>query len=96
MIDDTEPLYETLEFLESWDFDVLALLEHTQNPLLEVGYSIFSQLGLASHFGISAVKLRTFLSSVENCYSERNFYHNSAHGADVACSLVFLIRNGVE
>lgn len=96
VIDDTEGLCEELEFMEHWDFDTLALLEHTQNPLLEIGFSIFSKLGLATHFSIDSTKLRGFLQAVENCYSEHNFYHNSAHAADVACSTVYLTRNGIE
>jgi len=39
--------------------------------------------------------LNRFLTVVEEGYQKENFYHNSIHAADVAASIVFLIREGL-
>lgn len=94
MMEVKEQLVDILEGVGEWDFDTLAISDHAQNPCFEVGYYVFTTLGLTELFDISNQKLRNFLTAVESGYN-KNYYHNSFHAADVASSTVFLIINGL-
>ena len=79
-----------------WDFDTLELVEYSKNPLFDIGYFLFTRAQIMEYFHIEEKKLKNFLNKIESSYLSNNFYHNSAHAADVTCSMFYLTRNGVE
>ena len=80
-----------LQGVGEWNFDTLAIVPHTTEPLKEVGYCAFRQLGLYDNFTIKQNVLLAFLTRVEHKYRVDNFYHNSIHAADVLNSCIFLL-----
>ena len=84
-------LQALLEGVGEWNFDTLALVKFTKEPLKEVGFSAFKMLGLADNFNVKPDVLLAFLTRIEHKYRTDNFYHNSIHAADVLNSAIFLL-----
>lgn len=95
MVEENEELQGSMENIGTWDFNTLGLLDITDKPAFEVGCYVFDTLGLTEEFEIKPENLLRFLTTVEKSYNQTNFYHNSAHAADVTASTVFLLREGV-
>ncbi|CAG9317410.1 unnamed protein product [Blepharisma stoltei] len=89
-------LLELFESIGEWNFDTLGAIKHTKQPIFEIGQYIYDSLGITEHFSISKTKITQFLTEVEEKYRPQNFFHNSIHGADVCCSVVFLLKNGLQ
>lgn len=84
-------LTSLLQGVGEWNFDTLALVQFTAEPLKEVGFCAFRQLGLSDNFSIKQATLLSFLTHIEHKYRGENYYHNSIHAADVLNSSIFLL-----
>lgn len=96
ILDFNENLTELLEHVGDWNFNILTLIQCTHEPLTEVGTYVFSTLEFNEAFSIPRKVTKKFLSKVESCYHDTNYYHNSLHAADVMCSVVFLVHKGLQ
>ncbi|CAG9323023.1 unnamed protein product [Blepharisma stoltei] len=94
-VEENEALSELLDVGE-WDVDLLETVKITKKPIYEVGYYVFSTLGIIEQLNIPTPQLKNFLAEVDRYYKPQNFYHNSIHGADVTCSVVFLLHNCLQ
>ena len=65
----------------------------TGRPLFYMGLYLFHHLGLIDTFKLDIMKLRKFLTLVEECYHPENSYHNCTHAADVTQALHCLLSD---
>ena len=88
-------LYAILKFAgKMWNYDILLLDKVTDNkPLQNLAIYLFVDVLFAKElFEIEQHVIENYFSQIESQYLQ-NPYHNSAHGADVAHSVLFLIFN---
>lgn len=79
--------------VSSLTFNVFDLGKLTDNcPLLVTGFHLFEQHNLLEIFEIPEEKLVKFLRTVEDGYWKTNPYHNSAHAADVAQFINYMMQ----
>ena len=95
-MEETSELSELFEHLGEWNFDMFDLLSHTNFPLREVSYFIFTALSFTRCFKLDHSTLLQFLDRVEQGYKAENYYHNSLHAADVVNSVYFLLYSGIH
>jgi len=96
MMEENEELSELFEHLGEWNFDMFDLLSHTDFPLREVGFFIYTALSCTQRFKLERSNLMQFLDRVEQGYKADNYYHNSLHAADVVNSVYFLLYSGIH
>jgi high affinity cAMP-specific and IBMX-insensitive 3',5'-cyclic phosphodiesterase 8 len=93
MMDDNQKKFlETIESLDSWDFDVFELCDLTrQRPLLFVGVALMKKYNLLETFDIPSRAVQNFFAVIEDGYRD-NPYHNRIHAADVAQTLHYFLQ----
>ncbi|KAF5886755.1 high affinity cAMP-specific and IBMX-insensitive 3',5'-cyclic phosphodiesterase 8A, partial [Clarias magur] len=97
--DDIPPrVAQTMENVESWDFNIFSLEAATMNrPLTYLGLKIFSRFGVCEFLNCSEATLRSWLQVIEENYHASNSYHNSTHAADVLhATAYFLCKERVK
>jgi len=90
----TYKLQQLLSRFDLWDFDIfeLGILSYGQ-PLLYLGYKIFSYYNLLQRCQVKEKTLVNFLYRVEKAYNKyENPYHNSLHATDVSQSCLALLK----
>ena len=85
-----------LSTVGDWNFDTLSAVQHTQEPLKEIGFTVFRICGLCEEFDIPREKLLGFLTRIEAKYLKENYYHNSVHAADVLNSALHLLMSSLH
>merc|ERR550534_2861732 len=86
ILDDTK-----IEFLSSWEFDIVAFAEKPEvagMPILVLGHFIVIQSGLDKLLKLDMGCVDNWLRSIEMSYQDQP-YHNHLHGADVMCSMFY-------
>jgi hypothetical protein len=80
---------------KDWNFNTFFINACTNDtPILVIGAYTIKNYGLDVTFEIDEGTLMKFLTELEGKYL-KNHYHNSVHGADVMCSLLFLMQNSM-
>lgn len=95
-MEETPELSDLFEHLGEWNFDMFDLLSHTDFPLREVSFFIYTALSCTQRFRLDRRTLLRFLDRVEQGYKVENYYHNSLHAADVVNSVYFLLYSGIH
>lgn len=89
-----ESIFQTLQKIDDWDFDVFSLQEQAQGgSLFMVTACLMYKYGLVSHFNISHEVLVNWCLAAQSGYHP-NPYHNSTHAADVTQVLHFILYPG--
>jgi len=73
-----------------WDANVRDMSLDEQVHYLEM---LFLELGVLQEFNVPENRLRVFLLTIRSLYHAENPYHNFTHAADVASTIVFIMRN---
>jgi len=76
--------------INTWDFDVFKFTEACNQPLFYTTLSLMYNNEFLKKFPISAAKLISFLTEVENGYIHTNPYNNNIHASDVMLGSNFL------
>ena len=76
---------------KDWNFNTFFISNCTSGyPLQAIGSYTIRKFGLDIQLSITDSQLSSFLQELEHKYI-KNPYHNSAHGADVMCSTIYLL-----
>lgn len=81
-----------LEKLGTWEFDVLALQQHTDKPLSLVMKKVFDDLHFGDTLQIKPDKFFAFVDAIEEMYQDVP-YHNRFHATDVVANMYFWSRS---
>lgn len=80
---------------KEWNFNTFFIDTCTKGKSIQtIGSYTIKKFGLDSVFEVTEETLKNFLNELERRYI-KNPYHNSAHAADVMCSLIFLIQSSM-
>jgi len=92
---DEPGLEQLMEQVDTWDFDVFSLCQHTNNrPLTALTYTILQTRDLLRVFKIKPWVFMNYMSVVETHYLQDVPFHNSTHAADVVHATHVLLSAG--
>ena len=77
---------------KEWNFNTFFVAGCSKYPAMIIGKYAILMYGLNVLYSMSETVIDNFLLELEKTYNN-NLYHNSLHGADVMCSLLYFLTN---